>query len=126
SFDHGLHRQHIAKFFVLRNEESLVWRVVHQNEQGREVEQKEHNEQAPMLHADQEQEDARDEREIDLQITGQAEQTDHQRMPKKDQDAERNCADVLSIAVQLGNERRHQDHKDVVNVDGKQAIEIMQ
>jgi hypothetical protein len=47
-------------------------------------------------------------------------------MSKEKQDGERNCADVLSVAVQLWDERRHKDHEDVVNVDGKQAIEIMQ
>src|SRR5215510_12865370 len=79
-----------------------------------------------MLHAYQEQEDTRDEGEIDLQVAGQAEQAHHQRMPKENQDAERNSADVLSVAVQLGDERRHKDHEDVVNVDGKQPVEIMQ
>src|SRR5215510_12692512 len=79
-----------------------------------------------MLHTYQEQEDARDEREVDLQVAGQAQQTHHQRMPKQDQDAERNSADVLSVAMQLGDERRHEDHEEVVDVDGEQAIEIMQ
>src|SRR5262249_22649938 len=47
-------------------------------------------------------------------------------MSKKKQGGERDRADVFSVAVQQWDERRHKDHEDIVNVDEKQAVEIMQ
>src|SRR5262245_38855323 len=47
-------------------------------------------------------------------------------MSKEKQRGERNSADILTVAVQLWDERRHKYHEEVVNVDGKQAIKIMQ
>src|SRR5262245_25069725 len=47
-------------------------------------------------------------------------------MSEEEQGGQRDGADVLSVAMQLWDERRHKNHEEVVNVDEEQTMEIMQ
>src|SRR5882672_7117011 len=124
--DHGLNRQLVTELVILRDEQPIDRRIVDQEQQRCEGQDKEDNKQSPSLHSYQEEKDARKNCKVDLKIAGEAEQAHNERMSEQNQESQGNCTNVLTEAMQLRNEHRHEDHEDVVDIDDDQPIKIVQ
>ena len=122
--DHRLGRQQFAQLHVVGRNEAVERREVQREQQRGQIEDEDDQEDAPVLNAEQQQEGP-GQRVVDVQVAVPAHRPDDEHVHDQDQQGERHRADVLAEAMQARDQQRQHRHQHVVEVDRKQALEVV-